>query len=282
MAKFTPPLNQTSPIVDGQGRPTTDFLLLVNQLLKSQVQDAGVVAQNAFTLATTALSEADALRLVDIIAGVGLSGGGLLGAGDVTINLEDTAVVPGTYGDDTHSAQITVDQQGRITTATEIPIAGGGGGGFTVVFDQTLSVAAALVNIPTIPQGFTDLRLIVEAGRTAGGSDYCAVLLNSDSTAGHYASYVENRFGTASYNNIMRWGSMESAGPDYAISDGWIFGYSDTTRHKHSTSQGSFISSGFMDRNAAVWFSNAAVTSMDVIAGSSTFTAGTRIRLLAV
>jgi hypothetical protein len=159
---------------------------------------------------------------------------------------------------------------------------GGGGGGFTVVYDQILSVAAALVNIPSIPQGFTDLRLIIEAGRTASGNDFCAVLLNSDNTAGHYYSYVENRFGFATYNNLMRWGSMENAGSDYAISDGWIFDYSSTTRHKRSLSQGSYTISNFIDRNASVWFDNTAVTSMDVIAGSSTFAVGTRIRLLAI
>ena len=48
-----------------------------------------------------------------ITAGVGLSGGGDLSA-DRTIDLEDTAVVAGTYNDVT----ITVDAQGRITSAT--------------------------------------------------------------------------------------------------------------------------------------------------------------------
>lgn len=72
---------------------------------------------------------ADALggTITSITAGVGLDGGVITDVG--TIDLADTAVTPGVYGDATNSAQITVDQQGRITAATEIAISGGGGGG---------------------------------------------------------------------------------------------------------------------------------------------------------
>lgn len=44
------------------------------------------------------------------------------------LQLKNTAVTPGTYGDDTHVAQITVDAKGRLTAATEVEITGGGGG----------------------------------------------------------------------------------------------------------------------------------------------------------
>lgn len=41
------------------------------------------------------------------------------------ILLGNTAVAPGTYGDATHVGQFTVDQQGRITSATDVLITGG-------------------------------------------------------------------------------------------------------------------------------------------------------------
>jgi len=59
---------------------------------------------------------------VNIIAGTGMSGGGAL-TGNVTLNLANTAVTAGTYGNATAVSQITVDAQGRITSAGNVTIA---------------------------------------------------------------------------------------------------------------------------------------------------------------
>lgn len=40
----------------------------------------------------------------------------------IELDLTDTTVTPGTYGDATHVGQFTVDQKGRLTQAAEIPI----------------------------------------------------------------------------------------------------------------------------------------------------------------
>ena len=50
--------------------------------------------------------------------------------------LADTSVTPGTYGDATNSAQIIIDQQGRITSASNVSISGGGGGGSTTIVSE--------------------------------------------------------------------------------------------------------------------------------------------------
>jgi len=42
--------------------------------------------------------------------------------------IADSAVIPGTYGDATHVAQFTVDQDGRLTAAANVVVTGGGGG----------------------------------------------------------------------------------------------------------------------------------------------------------
>jgi hypothetical protein len=57
-----------------------------------------------------------------VLAGTGLTGGGQL-IGNVTITLADTAVTPGTYGTASQVSQVTVDAQGRITSAANVAIA---------------------------------------------------------------------------------------------------------------------------------------------------------------
>lgn len=57
-----------------------------------------------------------------VLAGTGISGGGQL-TGNVTINLANTAVVAGTYGTASQVSQVTVDAQGRITSASNVAIA---------------------------------------------------------------------------------------------------------------------------------------------------------------
>ena len=111
MAGKFQPLDQNFAIVKANGLPTEYFIRWAQQ---RQID------------ITTAVTFGD-LANIHVIAGVGLTGGGSIDA-DVTVDLEDTAVVVGTYGDATHSPQITIDQQGRITSAVDVAISGGGGG----------------------------------------------------------------------------------------------------------------------------------------------------------
>lgn len=44
-----------------------------------------------------------------------------------------SGVTPGTYGDATHVGQFVVDASGLITSAVDVPITGGGGGGTSYI-----------------------------------------------------------------------------------------------------------------------------------------------------
>lgn len=58
---------------------------------------------------------------VHVIAGTGMTGGGNL-ASNVTLNIGNTAVTPATYGGVGNTAQITVNQQGQITSASNVAV----------------------------------------------------------------------------------------------------------------------------------------------------------------
>lgn len=104
-------LQQRQAITSSEGNPTNYFMKYVNDR-----------NGNILDLSTNLDLKVD--KTTQVIAGVGLSGGGSFENGDITIDLEDTAVTPGTYGDSTHYPIFTVDQQGRLTAASQSTFAG--------------------------------------------------------------------------------------------------------------------------------------------------------------
>jgi len=82
----------------------------------------GVGTLNATGLYINGVPVSGVGTITHVIAGTGLSGGGTSGA--VTLNIANTAVTPGTYGDAYTVGQFTVNQQGQITHAVGVTILG--------------------------------------------------------------------------------------------------------------------------------------------------------------
>ncbi len=161
-----------------------------------------------------------------LTAGTGLTGGGDLSA-NRTFALANTAVTPGTYGSDSRSITQVVDQQGRLTSIFDQPIAISytqvSGLGTAATKDAGAALGVATLDAGgKVPASQIPLQGDLNYQGTWNATTNSPTLTSSVGTKGYY--YVVDVAGTTNLNGITDW----QVG-DWAIFNGTVWQKVDNT-----------------------------------------------------
>lgn len=119
------------------------------------ISDKPLVARGGLRVPKKARMKDEVVTLEDLYNFLGIMQATGMLSGDVNGQfnnnvLNDTGVVPGTYGDSTHVGRFTVNSQGRLTFAQDVPITAGGGGGGPPAY-ETFTGPGSFVTLALTP-----------------------------------------------------------------------------------------------------------------------------------
>jgi hypothetical protein len=126
------------------------------------------------------VDNSEVIYVSNVATGTGLTGGPITSTG--TVSLANTAVTIGTYGGTTNVASFTVDQQGRLTSASNVTIAIGNSNlqnSNVVIGNTTIALGGTTANLGnvtisnvTIIGGTTNAAVFNFTGNTTATATY--------------------------------------------------------------------------------------------------------------
>jgi len=152
---------------------TTTDVTEGSNLYYTAARDSAQFDTDLATKTTTNLTEGTNLYYTDTRAQTAITGGVGITNTAGTLDLDATAVTPGSYGSGTEIPVITVDQQGRITGSTvatvssDLPIAGDTGTDTVSLLTDTLTFTGGVGVITTVA---TDA-VTIDIGQSVGTTD---------------------------------------------------------------------------------------------------------------
>lgn len=155
---------------------------------------------------------------------------------------------------------------------------------YTALATQTLGSASSSVTFSSIPSGYTDLVLVMSAKITSGGATNDRLQFNGD-TGTNYSTTV--LYGTGSSAGSYRLSNNSSiliddvTSTNFNVNEINIQNYSNTTTYKTVVLRSS-PSDSSVQANVGLWRSTAAITSLTILAGASTFVAGSTFNLYGI
>lgn len=156
--------------------------------------------------------------ITGVVAGTGLNGGG--SAGTVTLNLEQTGVSPGTYGDGEAIPRVTVDALGRVLSISNVATASSGVtagtyGTGTIIPQFTVDEKGRITNVSnvSVASGAAAISDLTDVASISGISNGQALVWNAANSRFEYGS-VASSYGDSDVLTLLNGSVSNSIIPD--------------------------------------------------------------------
>lgn len=159
------------------------------------------------------------------------------------------------------------------------------GSTYTPIATTTLGSAATSYTFSSISGSYTDLVCVFNGAITTGPDDV-RIQFNGD-TASNYSATLLRGSGTAtlsaasSNDTVIPYTSYIGTGDGSSVGIFNIMNYSNTTTYKTMICRGN-VAASFVNATTGLWRSTAAITSIKLIAGGSTFKVGSTFTLYGI